>query len=234
MFLLPSLSSLSLALSTTYVSAKSLYYIDDTNSTAWSFNGVFYSYKEHMPYNGSYTICGDSGLKPNCSGSLTFRGSSVDIYGVAHESLDNVCVIDFNWPLGNSTYVMKNGFTNPYNVSYAHADGFNPEETSSVSFSVRSCWGTFDYAVVAVDDKMTPDSNSITAPAASGVTTLPTNKPPVGSIVGGLLGGAVVLTILITGIWIKCRRRRATSPEEVTAPKPAADSQAAYSHMISL
>ncbi|KAH8825867.1 hypothetical protein DL96DRAFT_1681956 [Flagelloscypha sp. PMI_526] len=205
MFLLLLLSLVSLFLSTSFVQAKHQYYIDDTNTTAWSFSGKYVSDKDSMAYNESYTACHLSLFFPNAFSSnlsAPLTGSSIEIFGVAFEAGVDTCHVDFSWPFGNTTHTMNPTFKNPYNLSYAHAEGFNPDEVSSVTFVVRSCLAYLDYAVVTVED-----SDSAT-PSTSG------------AVVGGVIGGLVILSLLLSGIWIKYRHRKKTDADGITSPAP--------------
>ncbi|KAH8810123.1 hypothetical protein DL96DRAFT_1716840 [Flagelloscypha sp. PMI_526] len=189
-----------------FVLAKTQYYLDDTNSTAWSLPGHFLRLEDSVAFNGSYMICGTPNADSQCSGNLTFRGSSVVIYGVAFEaSTNDHCAIDFSWPHGKSTFAMKPALKNSHNLSYAHAGGFDPEEISSVSFIARRCFAAIDYAIVTVEDEGIPSQSSHP-------------KSSIGAIVGGVVGGVGVLTLLMVGIWIKFRRHRVTPLNELTTP----------------
>ncbi|KAH8798564.1 hypothetical protein DL96DRAFT_1638975 [Flagelloscypha sp. PMI_526] len=179
-----------------HVLAKTRHYIDDTNSTAWSFAGSFSYLTDPMAYDTSATI-----VQPGVysSGKLTFQGSSVDIYGVAFDRGQSQCAVDFTWPSGNSTFVMSSLLKTSHNISYAHASGFNPGEVSSISSAVRRCSAVFDYAIVTVEDDVVPSL--------------------IGPIVGGVVG-AVVLALLIVGIWAKRQHRKTTSPQELSTSLP--------------
>ncbi|KAH8794370.1 hypothetical protein DL96DRAFT_1568222 [Flagelloscypha sp. PMI_526] len=211
MFLLLLFLLLSLSLSTSFVRAKTQYYIDDTNSTAWSFTGISSNITEPKPYNGSYTPL----------------GSSVDIFGVAFIVDPSVqCATDFTWPLGNSTHVMNQSLKQPYNISYLHAEGFDPREVSFVSFVSRSCGALFDYAVVTVEDVADPSPSSGSNPLSPPMfisslflqhaTEFFFNSAP---IVGGVVGGLIILLLFLVVIWIKCRRVEIKAPKQVTPPK---------------
>ncbi|KAH8794403.1 hypothetical protein DL96DRAFT_1724077 [Flagelloscypha sp. PMI_526] len=212
MFLLPLLSLFPLLLATSSVQAKTQHHIDDTNSTNMA---ILRAQQAH-----------------NCAGNLTFQGkfkfpadpqrSSVDFYGIAFGDSESQCNVDFSWPAGNSTYVMQPNFTNSYSVFTAHAEGFNPTEVSVVSFVVRSGTAYFDYATVTIEDDATSSTSSGLNSSSSGTTTVSKSKHPIAPIVGGVVGGAVALTLLFAGIWIKRRRRRISPPDELVTQQPKA------------
>ncbi|KAH8828904.1 hypothetical protein DL96DRAFT_1595928 [Flagelloscypha sp. PMI_526] len=219
--------------------AKTQYYIDDTNSTAWLFNGLWLPPGTYLPqeeqkaYNGTLTTCGGI-VDSNCSGNLTFRwhcqliGSSVDIYGVGWGSLKDQCTLDFNWSFGSSTYVMQPTYKNSYN-------DLTLRNVSHITFKVRSCSFALDYAVVTVDDEVTPSSSSGQSSSTSATTPGPKSNPPIGAIAGGVVGGVIVFTLLIVGIWITCRRRKVVSPDEITTPLPkVVQPQSVINHIVNL
>ncbi|KAH8798565.1 hypothetical protein DL96DRAFT_884154 [Flagelloscypha sp. PMI_526] len=113
---------------------------------------------------------------------------------------------------------MKHVFNNVVNTSFVHADGFNPEEISTVAFVVRICDAFFDYAVVTVAGDVSPSLSSAPYPSTSGATAFSEHKTLTGPIAGGVVGGVLFFTVLMAGIWITCRRRRVTSSDELVTP----------------
>ncbi|KAH8826014.1 hypothetical protein DL96DRAFT_129302 [Flagelloscypha sp. PMI_526] len=118
---------------------------------------------------------------------------------------------------------MKGGFKDPFNVSFAHAEGFNPNEVSAVNFASKNCSARLDYAIVDAEDGVAPGSSSLAGSTTSGATigatpgttafSSPKSKPPIGPIVGGVVGGVVIiLMLLVAGVWIMRRRRKPIIP----------------------
>ncbi|KAH8825946.1 hypothetical protein DL96DRAFT_1610307 [Flagelloscypha sp. PMI_526] len=216
------------------------YYIDDSNTTAWTFNtgtdSYFNTWNEPQAYGGTYHDSGGSGV---ATGSLTFRGnlffkakitddttmpftgSSVDIYGIARNNEGLNCRIDYKWSSGSATYSYPEKDWG-YNILFVRAEGFDPGAVSTISFSEQElgCYGGPDYAVVTVEDT---NSTSSAASSTTSVTYTSFNvQHSIGAIVGGVLGGVVgILAVLLVGIWIIARRRKLRQSRR--APTPTSD-----------
>ncbi|KAH8825743.1 hypothetical protein DL96DRAFT_1557337 [Flagelloscypha sp. PMI_526] len=171
--------------------AEIQYNVDDTNSTNWSFSLPFEPLKSETAVGGSYNWCG--------------AGLSFDIRGV---QFDNACRIDFVWSTGKTSYQVPKLPANDvyYDISFAKASGLDPKEATTVTFTVNDCYIGIDYAIVTVE------GDASAAPTTSSTVTIMSSgsKPPIGAIVGGVIGGlALILAFFAMGFWIIFRRLRA-------------------------
>ncbi|KAH8822168.1 hypothetical protein DL96DRAFT_1748214 [Flagelloscypha sp. PMI_526] len=198
-------------------------YIDDTNTTAWTFNGDTnistwqYVTPQNCPtgkgciglvdgsqtYNKTFHESRANGENLNqlLYGSLLVRGKSVSIYGVSSYISGSVT---FTGPQSKQETWDSHG-TGPmagiYNVEYATFDGLNENEDTVISFQVTG-WVVFDYAIVNASDPVQPS---------------PTPTPPPAPIVGGVVGGCVGLAFIASLVIWWILRRRAASKRAVTA-----------------
>ncbi|KAH8825951.1 hypothetical protein DL96DRAFT_1711733 [Flagelloscypha sp. PMI_526] len=193
------------------VLAKTQYYIDDTNSTAWKFQG-FKSRVDGGAFGG--TVHFDTG---GSVGTLTFRGSSIEIYGTKYTS--NCGSIDFSWPQGFTSYQYPDS-DHGSNVLFARAEGFSVDEISYLSFSghTESCGigGGLDYAIVYVDESsQAGSSNMFTRSEVKRLIRI-----FFGLLVGVLGGIVIVLVVLVSLCYILLGRRKERKPPGEPMPMP--------------
>ncbi|KAJ7892640.1 hypothetical protein B0H13DRAFT_1886675 [Mycena leptocephala] len=156
------------------------------------------------------------------SGSLTFQGSDVFIYGIdlfnsanASFSLDGVAT-SAHWYSGTSEFVFSALFFAAKNLTAGvnHTVSWVLSETSTNGSSAL-----FDYAVITTDG-----ANSTSSPS---VATKGHSKT--GPIAGGVVGGVVVVACL-AGFLLLRRRRR--SNDIISAPPPSGAASAPGMHTI--
>ncbi|KAJ7613747.1 hypothetical protein DFH06DRAFT_138323 [Mycena polygramma] len=161
--------------------------VDDTDNTFWTWTG---SWKAVTPT----TPCSDCVARPDAgqaydstwhdssllSGSFTFQGSAVYIYGI---DVINPASISFamNNPAKTSVHLYE-GQDYVYNSLFFSANDLDPQSEHTVTWSLNSSpggggAGLFDYAVVTVD-QADPSSSSTTSPVG---TTSPASTNTAGS-----------------------------------------------------
>ncbi|KAH8809583.1 hypothetical protein DL96DRAFT_1762210 [Flagelloscypha sp. PMI_526] len=219
-----SLAFLRLLLLPYLVWAQTTYLLDNTNLTAWTFDRGSYA----SVTSGSASHACQSQLAP-CTGSLMFRGSSVEVFGVSFKVVGGTgtrhCQIDFNWPSGNQSYKWVEDSSIHSNVSFVKVGGFIPSEVSYLSFRQDVECGGLDYAVVTVEDTVSstglvPSSTSTARPVST------KSKPPIGAIVGGTVGGvSAVLLVVALVVWRRHRKlQQADQVDRIThTPEPGMD-----------
>ncbi|KAH8798566.1 hypothetical protein DL96DRAFT_1781392 [Flagelloscypha sp. PMI_526] len=158
-------------------------YVDDTNTTAWKFE----QFSSRIDSQSSVGGTVHHNLNPAWSvGTLTFRGSSVEIYGVTYkDDWISGCpsIMYFSWPAGSATYTYSDNDTGPDRL-FVKATGFNPRE---ISYPVLNPGSSSDSSESMTQSKV---------------------KRPIGIIVGSVVGGIVGLFILATGCAVVLRRRK--------------------------
>ncbi|KAF7325548.1 hypothetical protein MKEN_00404200 [Mycena kentingensis (nom. inval.)] len=148
------------------------------------------------------------------SGSFTFIGTAVYIYGVDLAGSANISFTVEDPPIKTfHRYTGTVQFT--YNAVLFSAEGMtNGNHTVSWTLSkdaeTNGTVALFDYAVITVDDS----SPSPTTPSSS-------SKSHAGAIAGGVVGGLVALVLIAFGVFCFLRRRRrtaASSPDSPSTP----------------
>ncbi|KAJ7657780.1 hypothetical protein DFH06DRAFT_1197118 [Mycena polygramma] len=200
--------------------------VDDTNSTVWNFVGGWSAVTPSTPCPGCFAQPDPSQVFNSSwhdgsvvSGSVTFQGSAVYIYGIdmTATSGTNISFNMNNPSTAGFHYFGATGTT--YNVPFFSATKLDPSVQHTVSFiGQTSLTGAgamlFDYAVITVDEQAAASlsssatlSTSSTSPSPSSTATpAPTRKSKTGAIVGAVL--AVVLGMaLLGGIFLFLRRR---------------------------
>ncbi|KAJ7924002.1 hypothetical protein B0H13DRAFT_2266853 [Mycena leptocephala] len=206
--------------------------VDDTDSKVWTFVG---GWSEVTPS----TPCPSCFAQPDpkqvfnsswhdgsvVSGSVTFQGSAVYIYGIDMTATSGT---NISFSMNNPTtagfhYFGSTGTT--YNVLFFSATNLDSTVEHTVSFiGQTSLTGAgamlFDYAKITVDQQETTSSSpSSTAPLftspssspSSTPTPPPTHKSNTGAIVGAVVGIVGVLAILVALFLFLRRRRRASA-----------------------
>ncbi|KAJ7793540.1 hypothetical protein B0H13DRAFT_2513877 [Mycena leptocephala] len=208
--------------------------VDDTNSEVWTFVGGWSGVTPSTPcpkcfaqpdpkqvFNSSWH---DGSV---VSGSVTFQGSAVYIYGIDMTATSGT---NISFSMNNPTtagfhYFGSTGTT--YNVLFFSATDLDSSVEHTVSFiGQTSLTGAgamlFDYAKITVDQQETTSSSpSSTAPllcvfqhiaiAISDPNPPPTHKSNTGAIVGAVVGIVGVLAILVALFLFLRRRRRASA-----------------------
>ncbi|KAH8825922.1 hypothetical protein DL96DRAFT_1610253 [Flagelloscypha sp. PMI_526] len=216
-------------------------YLDNTNTTAWSYVGSDGQSSGPIFYGGS-----ESHPDTSEAGSLTFCGSTVTIYGEltnspSHPEYKNGYV-QFTWANGGTSTFSHIG--SAVNQSILYAEGFNPAEDTKISFQATQAEIHVDYAVVdaepttttsptsqpassspATTSPATTTSPTITSLPASATTTPPSPKPPIGAIVGGTIGGIALLLGLLLGFCFFRRRQQSKElqPEKFLGTQESPD-----------
>ncbi|KAH8825948.1 hypothetical protein DL96DRAFT_1610327 [Flagelloscypha sp. PMI_526] len=211
-----------------FVWAWSKHYLDDANTTAWTFDNNYHSLTDGRAWGGSYR---DASQGTTSTGTLDFQGSYVEIYGVTQAVEGAGCHIDFSWPGGSTSY-RYTGVDKAFNTFLARASGFDPKKVYRVSFVEQSdgCYGGPDYAIVYVDD--------VAAAASPAITSLVVGSSEVkrltGTIVGGVIGGIIGILILLgVGFWLLVRSRKVRRAQEAPTAFPA-EPQTGFDNRISL
>ncbi|KAH8825954.1 hypothetical protein DL96DRAFT_1610345 [Flagelloscypha sp. PMI_526] len=241
--------------------AETQYFLDDTNTTAWTVNSY-----DRLPDSGSYRGTSLLCRLDGCSGTLEFQGSSVEIYGVKTNGImlsGQNCSIDFSWPSGNATYEYDaaSQLSIVYDVSFLKVGGFNANETSYVRFKQNIACAALDYAIISVENtvvptasasSMTPSSttehgtlsttttssaasvtNSSADSVSSDITKASRRRPSTALVVGGVISAVVAFVLLGSGIWLLRRRRKGQHAYEVPTSS-SAETAIVYDNLASL
>ncbi|KAJ6595795.1 hypothetical protein DFH09DRAFT_1357686 [Mycena vulgaris] len=210
--------------------------IDDTNSTYWTFAGSWHAVTPSAPCDGCLnqpdasqvynSTWHDGALR---SGSFTFQGSAVYIYGTDAFNPANISFSMSNPPITSFHYYA--GASYVYRSLFFEATGLDANALHTVTWILEksSAGGTaasFDYAVLTVDQadpsssvspgstngasatSISTTSSSASASATTTGTLAPaTHKSKAGPIVGAVV--AVVVGLALLGaLYIYLRRRR--------------------------
>ncbi|KAJ6480654.1 hypothetical protein DFH09DRAFT_258410 [Mycena vulgaris] len=182
---------------------------DDTNSTFFTFTqswnsvtpstpcpGCFWQLDASQTYQSTWHDAADSR-----SGSCTFRGSAIYLYGVDVPGGANIS-FTMNTP-ARQAYHYYSGDAGPvYHALLFHADDLDPNTDHTLTFllapaSDGGSVGIIDYAVVTQVDLTTDPSSS---------------KPPVKVIAGAVVaavGGTIVILAIAFVLWRRKHSRRA-------------------------
>ncbi|KAJ6490239.1 hypothetical protein C8R47DRAFT_1123905 [Mycena vitilis] len=201
--------------------------VDDTNSTVWNFVGGWSAVTPSTACPGCFaqpdpTQVFNSSWHDGSvvSGSVTFQGSAVYIYGVDMTATSGTNIsFNMNNP-STAGFHYFGGTGTTYNVPFFSATKLDPSVQHTVSFiGQTSLTGAgamlFDYAVITVDEQATASlsssatlstSSTSTPSPSSNATPAPTHKSKTGAIVGAVLGVALVMALL-GGLFLFLRRR---------------------------
>ncbi|KAJ7485326.1 hypothetical protein FB451DRAFT_1229234 [Mycena latifolia] len=193
--------------------------IDDTNSTFWTWAGSWSAVTPSTPCPGCFaqpdaSKAHDSSWHDGSlgSGSCTFQGSAISIYGIDVINPANISFSLNDPPTKSFYYYMGTDFV--YNSLFFAAAGLDPTVPHTVTWSLQasSSGGSaalFDYAILTVDQPdASPSSASPPATAPPAGQPAVHHKPKTGPIVGGVVGGAILLALLGVMLFVFRRRRR--------------------------
>ncbi|KAJ7064846.1 hypothetical protein C8F01DRAFT_777205 [Mycena amicta] len=207
--------------------------VDDTNATAWT-------------WAGSWNVITDGDPCPNCfaqldgnraynhswhdgnlrSGSFTFQGVAVYIYGIDVQDPANISFGMSNPPISAFHYKdTGGGFI--YDSLFFFADGLDGTSPRTVTWNEESNSisgggaGIFDYAVVTVDQSATSSTSggptsSAPIPSANNSSGSTRKSSKVEPIAGGVVAAVAALVILAGAFYCLKRRHRST----LRAPAP--------------
>ncbi|KAJ7108483.1 hypothetical protein C8R44DRAFT_743771 [Mycena epipterygia] len=203
--------------------------IDDTNSTFWTWAGPWNAITQSTPCGGctakidaSKTFNESWHDGAGISGSCTFQGSAIYIYGIDVVNPANVTFSMSNPPM--ASFHAYGGGETLYQSLFFAASALDPSAEHTVTW-ILEAWNDgstalFDYAVVTVDQ---PDASAAASTASESHTAGPApaahNKSKTGSIVGGVVGGIGTLALLgALLVFLRRRRRRHSLGRNTTTP----------------
>ncbi|KAJ7064849.1 hypothetical protein C8F01DRAFT_1128448 [Mycena amicta] len=199
--------------------------VDDTNATAWTWTGSWNAITQQNPC----TVCfaqPDGSRTHNyswhdgslLSGSFTFQGVAVYIYGIDVPNPANI-TFSMSSPPVSAFHYKDTGGGYIYDSLFFSADGLDGTSPRTVTWNEEGNsiggggGGLFDYALVTVDQSATPSTSSSTSfPSATNSGGL-TRKSKTGPIAGGVVGALAFLVILAAVLYY-CLRRRNRSPSK--------------------
>ncbi|KAH8798444.1 hypothetical protein DL96DRAFT_1564985 [Flagelloscypha sp. PMI_526] len=172
-------------------------YLDDTNSTAWTFvfdssandtSPTWTTANSSLAYGGTYQI----GHWP--TGVLKFRAMHIE---QSPDDADSVHIIWFDWPKHHTRVPINSTDSKVFNYLLLKADGFDPGKDTYISFG-RPRWVGIDYAIVDGSTSKSVDS---------------------AAIIGGIIGGVGFLAaVVVLVLWIKRYRRQKHQDPELSRP----------------
>ncbi|KAF7339701.1 hypothetical protein MSAN_02185500 [Mycena sanguinolenta] len=213
--------------------------VDDTNSTYFTFVGSWNAITPSTPCTSCFAQP-DAGLAYNStwhdgsllSGTFSFQGTAVYIYGIDVANPANVTFAMSNPTTNSFHYFSADGFV--YNSLFFSATGLDASVSHTVSWlleqsSVGGNAALFDYAVVTLDvpdassssvagssssagassTGSTSTTSSAPSQSSSGTVTQAKKKTHTGAIVGAVVGVIVGLA-LVGALFLFLRRRQSS------------------------
>ncbi|KAJ7648285.1 hypothetical protein DFH06DRAFT_1135727 [Mycena polygramma] len=217
--------------------------VDDTNSTIWTFVGGWSAVTPSTPCSGCFAQPDPSQAYNSSwhdgsvvSGSVTFQGSAIYIYGIDMTATSGTNIsFSMNNP-STAAFHYFGGTGTTYNVPFFSATNLDPSQARTVSFiGQTSLTGAgamlFDYAIITMDQQASvssshsssASSSTSSAPSSSTPTLTPTQKSKTGAIVGAVVGVVGGLAILGGGLLLLRRHRKRRSSSRIQMDIDAED-----------
>ncbi|KAJ7175116.1 hypothetical protein C8R43DRAFT_1102402 [Mycena crocata] len=162
------------------------------------------------------------------SGSFTFQGTAVYIYGIDLANPANISFTLDDAPAGSHYYNGSEQFV--FNALFFRARDLSPNASHTLAWTLRTMRNNgvtalFDYAIVTVEDTHGTDATTSSSPStnsANSATFSSSSKSNsrTGSIAGVVVGVLVLVFLLAAAIFFLLRRRRRNA-------SPATDTDAA-------
>ncbi|KAJ6519546.1 hypothetical protein C8R45DRAFT_25657 [Mycena sanguinolenta] len=211
--------------------------VDDANSTYFTFVGSWNAITPSTPCTGCFAQP-DPGLAYNStwhdgsllSGTFTFQGAAVYIYGIDVANPANVTFAMSNPTINSFHYFSADGYV--YNSLFFSATGLDAAVPHTVSWLLEPAGGSaalFDYAIVSMEIEDTSSSSagasstgststisSAPSQSPSGTVTQTKKKSHTGAIVGAVVGVIVALALL-GALFLFARRRQSSEIPAGTA-----------------
>ncbi|KAJ7852141.1 hypothetical protein B0H13DRAFT_41074, partial [Mycena leptocephala] len=157
----------------------------------------------------------------NSAGSFAFQGSAVYIYGIDLANPANIsftldgAAAGFHYYAGSAQFLFRSLFFSAAGLS---ANANHTVQWVLHTTKTNGSTGLFDYAIITVDESTVAPSGtgSSSSTTAAPTSTKSKSKSKIGPIVGGVIGGLALVTLIVLGLIFLNRRRRSSSPSAAT------------------